>query len=130
MPVENALAFLRSAGPSRKIPPVVVIVGPHAFLREYVFDSVVRALVAQGNQYRGFQVGAGDDYGVVLAELRAPDLFAPKRAIACRILRSRRERADDGESGADARASGAGGGEPALVAAIEGAQGPGHLLLL
>jgi DNA polymerase III delta subunit len=130
MPVENALAFLRSAGPSHKIPPVVVIFGPHAFLREYVFDSVVRALVAQGNQYRGFQVGVGDDYGVVLAELRAPDLFAPKRAIGCRILRSRRERADDGEGGADVRASGAGGGEPALVAAIEAAQGPGHLLLL
>jgi DNA polymerase III delta subunit len=131
MPVENALAFLRSAGPSRKIPPVVVIFGPHAFLREYVFDSVVRALVAQGEQYRGFQIGAGDDYGVVLAELRAPDLFAPRRTIACRILRSRRERADDGESsGADARTPGAGGGEPALISAIEAAQGSGHLVLL
>lgn len=130
MPVENALAYLRSAGPSRKIPPVVLIFGPHAFLREYVFDSVVRALVAQGEQYRGFQIGAGDDYGAALAELRAPDLFAPRRAIACRILRSRRERTDDADAGGDARASGAGGGEPALIAAIEAAQGPGHLVLL
>ena len=130
MPVENALAYLRSAGPSRKIPPVVVIFGPQAFLREYVFDSVVRALVAQSEQYRGFQIGAGDDYGGVLAELRAPDLFAPKRAIACRILRSRRERADDADADAAKGASAAGGGEPALVAAIEAAQGPGHLVML
>lgn len=130
MPVENALAFLRSPGTSRKIPPVVVIFGPHAFLREYVFDSVVRALVGQGYQYRGFQVGTGDDYGNVLNELRAPDLFAPKRAIACRILRSKRDRAEDGDAGDGVRASGAGAGEPALVAAIEAAQGPGHLVLL
>jgi DNA polymerase III delta subunit len=65
----------------------------------------------------------------VLNELRAPDLFAPKLALTCRILRSRRERSDDAE-GADPRSAGVGGGEAALVAAIEAARGPGHLILL
>lgn len=128
MPLENALAYLR-AGAGRKIPPVVVIFGPHAFLREYVLDAIVRAAIGEGCQYRGFQIGAGDDYGAMLNELRAPDLFAPKRALGCRILRSRRERADDAEP-ADSRTSGVGGGEAALIAAIEGARGPGYLILL
>ena len=133
MPLETALNFLRSAGPGRRLPQVVVIFGPHSFLREYVFDSVVRSLIADGCRYRGFQIGAGDDYGVLLNELREHDMFAPKRAIACRILRSRREKADstgiDADEG-DARASAAGSGEPALVAAVEEAQGPDCLILL
>ena len=132
MPLETALAYLRGAGADRRVPPVVVIFGPHAFLREYVLDSVVRKLVADGCQYRSFQIGAGDDYGAALNELRAPDLFAPRRAIACRILKSRRDKAEsagDADAG-DARASGSGGAEAALVAAIEDAQGPGHLILL
>jgi DNA polymerase III delta subunit len=128
MPLEPALAYLRGAA-SRKIPPVVVIFGPHAFLREYVLDSVVRAATREGSQYRGFQIGAGDDYGALLNELRAPDLFAPKLAIACRILRSKRERVEDAEP-TDARSQGSGGGEFALIAAIENARGPGHLILL
>ncbi len=132
MPLETALAYLRGAAAQRRIPAVVVIFGPHAFLREYVLDSIVRRLVGEGCQHRSFQVGAGDDYGAVLNELRAPDLFAPKRAIACRILRSRRERTETG--GADAEAivggSGSGGSEAALAAAIETARGPGNLILL
>ena len=128
MPLEAALAYLRGAA-SRKLPPVVIIFGPHAFLREYVLDSVVRAATRDGCQYRGFQIGAGDDYGALLNELRAPDLFAPKLAIACRVLRSKRERADDAEP-ADSRSVGSGGGEAALIAAIENARGPGHLILL
>ena len=128
MPLEAALAHLRGAA-SRKLPPVVIIFGPHAFLREYVLDSVVRAATRDGCQYRGFQIGAGDDYGALLNELRAPDLFAPKLAIACRILRSKRDRSEDAEP-ADSRSPSAGGGEPALIAAIETARGPGHLILL
>jgi DNA polymerase III delta subunit len=128
MPLETALAYLRGAA-SRKLPPVVIIFGPHAFLREYVLDSVVRAATRDGCQYRGFQIGAGDDYGALLNELRAPDLFAPKLAIACRILRSKRERADDAEP-ADSRSVGSGGGEAAMIAAIENARGPGQLILL
>src|SRR5271156_6651786 len=128
MPLETALAYLRG-GAGRKLPPVAVIFGPHAFLREYVFDSIVRAALDEGCQYRGFQIGAGDDYGAALNELRAPDLFAERGAVACRILRSRRERAEDAEP-ADSRSAGAGGAEAALVAAIEAERGPGHLILL
>src|SRR5258708_27520462 len=128
MPLENALGYLRGAA-SRKLPPVIVIFGPHAFLREHVLDSVVRTALKDGCQYRGFQIGAGDDYGALLNELRAPDLFAPKLVVACRILRSRRERNDDAEP-ADSRSSGSGGNEAALIAAIENARGPGYLILL
>ncbi|HMD04999.1 MAG TPA: hypothetical protein VKG68_06970 [Candidatus Binatus sp.] len=132
MPLETALAYLRGTAANHRIPPVVVIFGPHAFMREYVLDSIARKLVADGCQYRSFQIGAGDDYAEVLNELLAPDLFAPRRAIACRILRSRRDRAEtpaDDDAG-DARASGSSGSEAALVAAIEDAHGPGHLILL
>ncbi|HEV7989438.1 MAG TPA: hypothetical protein VGP23_13195, partial [Candidatus Binataceae bacterium] len=132
MPLETALAYLRGTAANHRIPPVVVIFGPHAFMREYVLDSIARKLVAEGYQYRSFQIGAGDDYAEVLNELLAPDLFAPRRAIACRVLRSRRDRAEtpaDDDAG-DARASGSSGSEGALVAAIEDARGPGHLILL
>src|SRR5271168_5343378 len=132
MPLETALAYLRGTAANHRIPPVVVIFGPHAFTREYVLDSIVRKLVADGCKYRSFQIGAGDEYSEVLNELLAPDLFAPRRAIACRILRSRRDRAEtpaDDDVG-DARASGSSGSEAALVAAIEDAHGPGHLILL
>jgi len=133
MPLETALAFLRGSSAQRRIPPVVVIFGPHAFLREYVLDSIVRSLVADGCQYRSFHLGSGDDYGAVLNELCAPDLFAPRRAIACRILKSRRDRAETADAqadGADSRASGSAGSEAALAAYIESARGPGNLILL
>ena len=78
MPLETALAYLRGTAANHRIPPVVVIFGPHAFMREYVLDSIARKLVADGYQYRSFQIGAGDDYAEVLNELLAPDLFAPQ----------------------------------------------------
>jgi DNA polymerase III delta subunit len=135
MPLETALTYLRATGgeQQKRIPPVVVLFGPHAFLREYVLDSIVRKLAADGCKYRSFQIGAGDDYGAVLNELRAPDLFAPRRAIACRILKSRRAEAagaDSENDAGDARVSGSGGSEAALAAAIETARGPGSLILL
>jgi DNA polymerase III delta subunit len=131
MPLETALAYIRGATADRRIPPVVVIFGPHAFLREYVLDSIVRKLAAEGCQHRSFQIGSGDDYGAVLNELNAPDLFAPRRAIACRILKSRRDKAETADTdGGDTRGSGSGGSEAALVDTIESARGPGNLILL
>src|ERR1700722_16223508 len=131
MPLETALAYIRGAGAARRVPPVAVIFGPHAFLREYVLDSIVRKLAAEGCQYRSFQIGSGDDYGAVLNELGAPDLFAPRRAIACRILKSRRDKAETADTdGGDTRGSGSGGSEGALVDTIESARGPGNLILL
>jgi DNA polymerase III subunit delta len=130
MPLDNALSFLRSIS-GRKLPPVVVIFGPHAFLREYVLDTVARKFAADGFKYRSFQIGSGSDYGEVLSELREPDLFAAKKLIACRILRSRRDKADDAEpaDGAEARRGGA-ADENALAEAISDVGGPNQLVLL
>jgi DNA polymerase III delta subunit len=131
MPLENALAYLRVAGLERRIPPVAVIFGPHAFLREYVLDSIVRKLAADGCRHRSFQIGAGDDYGAMLNELRAPDLFAPKLAIVCRVLKSRRaEAASPDDDASDARTPAGGGSEAALAAAIDTIRSPGNLILL
>jgi DNA polymerase III delta subunit len=133
MPLENALAYFRGAGAEqpRRLPPVAVIFGPHAFLRECVLDSIVRQLAADGCRHRSFQVGAGDDYGAVLSELREPDLFAPRRAIVCRVLKSRRaEAAAPDDEAVDARTPAGGGSEAALAAAIETMRGPGNLILL
>ncbi|MGH7813112.1 MAG: DNA polymerase III subunit delta [Candidatus Binataceae bacterium] len=125
MAIENALAYLRAAEVGRPIPPAAIIFGPHAFLREQVLDSMVRALRRDGFQRRGFQ--AITDFSAVLAELREADLFAPKRAIVCRIGKSRR----GGEADGEAADSGARGGETELAAAIEDARsGDNHLILI
>lgn len=130
MAIETAFQFLRSPAAARRIPPVVVIFGPHAFLREYILDAIARRLAADGHQYLTFQVGAGDDFGAVLNELRAPDLFAPKRLIACRVLRARRDRGGDDDAGESESRAGAVAGEAALAEAIEQARGPGSLVLV
>jgi len=130
MPAENALGFLRSLDSGASVRPVVVIFGPHAFLREYVLGAVVRHLCSDGFQYRSFQVGASGDFGAVLDEIRALDLFAPKRVIACRVLRSRRDRASDATDEAGGEAGARGAGEGALAEVIEGDRGPGHFVLL
>ncbi|HYK64405.1 MAG TPA: hypothetical protein VEY94_05635, partial [Patescibacteria group bacterium] len=109
----------------------IIIFGPQAFLREYVLDSIVRKLAAEGCRPRSFQIGAGDDYGAVLNELREPDLFATRRAIVCRVLKSRRaEAASPDEDAVDARTPASSGSEAALAAAIETMSGPGNVILL
>lgn len=130
MAVETALSILR-AGERAKIPAGVVISGPHAFLREYVFDRVRSRLAAQGMRYRGFQVGGAGGFDSVLAELRESDLFAPARLVACRVLRSHRGGSSDEDSGAsgDGRKA-ATGGEAALAAALEAVRPPGALVVL
>ncbi len=133
MAVETALGVLR-AGERMPLPAAVVISGPHAFLREYVFDSVRRRLLGQGMRYRGFQVGGADGFDALLSELREPDLFAPVRMVACRVLRSHRgggasEEEDETAEGAGGRA-GAAGGEAALAQALEAMRPPGALVML
>ncbi len=128
MAAESALQFLRSIDAARRLPPAIVISGPQAFLREYVLETITRRLAADGLQYRSFQVGAGDDYATVLDELGSNDLFAPKRLIVCRVLRSRRAAADEGRSGEDAGGGSSRAGETALAEAIEQARGPSHLV--
>ncbi|HZO82934.1 MAG TPA: hypothetical protein VFB33_14650 [Candidatus Binataceae bacterium] len=132
MAVETALAVLR-AGERASLAAAIVISGPQAFLREYLFDSVRRRLLGRGMRYRGFQVGGGDGFGQVLAELREADLFAPVRMVACRVLRSHR---GGGESEEDEAADGGGGrggvagGEAALAEALEAMRPPSALVVL
>lgn len=133
MAVETALSILR-AGDRFALAPAIVISGPHAFLREYVFDTVRRRMLRQGMQYRGFQVGGANGFDAVLAELREADLFAPVRVVGCRMLRSHRGGGDlgddDGGAAAGSSRSATGGGEAALAAALEAARGPGALIVV
>src|SRR5438046_496118 len=95
MPVENALGFLRTLDSKRPLPATTVVFGPQAFLREFVVAALAERLRAQGYKYRSYQVGAGSDFTAALDELRAPDLFAAKRLIVCRVLKSHRDRGGD-----------------------------------
>jgi len=133
MAVETALSVLR-AGDRAALPSAIVISGPQAFLREYVFDTVRRRMLRQGMKYRGFQVGGAEGFDAVLAELREADLFAPVRLVGCRVLRSHRGGGessddDDGAPSANSRA-GASGGKAALVEALETMRGPGALIVV
>src|ERR1700693_2437117 len=110
MAVETALSILR-AGERATFPPAIVISGTHAFLREDVFDTMRRRLLRDGMKYRGFQVGGAEGFDAVLAELREADLFAPMRAVACRVLRSHRGGAGQGEEDDGGPADGARSGE-------------------
>src|SRR5690242_6012285 len=123
MAAEPALVFLRGIAQGRLPGHAVLITGPQAFLREYVLEEVRQRLAGDGFKYSAFQVGSVDAFGGVVSELDGADLFAPKRLIACRVLRSYRERgglgSDLGERG-DGDAPGSDtGGEASLVAAIE-----------
>jgi DNA polymerase III delta subunit len=119
MAAENVLGFLRAIAQGREPTPAVLIAGPQAFLREYVLEALRRRMARDGFKYQTFQVGAGGGFAPVISELEGADMFAPKRLVVCRVLRSHRERAsaedDDGGAGED-RGS---GGEAALGAAIE-----------
>jgi len=132
MALETALSILR-AGERATLAPAIVISGPHAFLREYIFDTVRRRMLRQGMKYRGFQVGGAEGFDAVLAELREADLFAPMRVVGCRVLRSHRggdqDGDDDGAASSTSR-SGAGGGEAALAEALETMRGPGALIVV
>lgn len=115
MSVENALGFLRG-GPDA-LAPVYVIAGPQPFLREYALETLRRRMIAAGYQYRAFQAGGADGFSAVIRELEAADLFAPKRFVACRVLKTFRERAED-EDAEERSATKGGGGEVALLDAI------------
>ena len=111
------MVFLRALSQGRAIAPVTLIYGPQAFLREYALDSLRRRLTDDGFKYRAFQIGGADGYDALVTELEEADLFAPKRLVAGRVLRSYRERGGDDDSEADTRATPGRGDEVALIAA-------------
>ena len=131
MAIENALAFLRSG--TRAPAPVTLIAGPQPFLREYVLDTLRLRCASAGFQYRPYQVGGAEGFGAAIGELEGADLFAPKRLIACRVLKTHRERAaaadDDARAGGDGKAGGA-ADESALGAALERLAGPVHCAIV
>jgi DNA polymerase III delta subunit len=104
------LAFLRALNQGRAVAPVTVIYGPQAFLREYALEALRRRLAGEDFKYRSFQIGAGDNYGTLIGELEGADLFAPRRLVVGRVLRSWRERGGDDDSDAGGRTSGADAG--------------------
>jgi len=134
MAAENTLGFLRALGPGRAPARAILIAGPQSFLREYVLEALRQRLAGDGFKYRAFQVGGGDGFADVINELEGADLFAPKRFVACRVLKSYRMRAgvaegDEGDS--DDRSAGFdAGGDGALGAAIERLGPQVHFALL
>src|SRR5712692_2171442 len=120
MPVEQALAFLRALQRNHAPAAAVVIAGSQPFLREYVVERLRTDFTTQGFSYRSFQVGGADRIDAVIAELDGADLFAPRRFVVCRLLRTFRDRGGANDDGAD-NPSGApeGRGETDLAAAFE-----------
>ncbi len=118
MAVETALSFLRILAQGRPLPKVIAICGPQAFLREYVLDAARARLARDGHRPRTVQTGASSGLDAALAEIQAPDLFAPKSAIVCRIPRARRGQDDDADAETEPR-SGAKSGEAALADLID-----------
>ncbi len=118
MGVETALSFLRILEQGRPLPKVVAIAGPQAFLREYVLDAARVRLTRDGCQLRTLQAGASRGIDAALAELQAPDLFAPKKAVVCRIPRARRGQDDESDPESESR-SGSKSGEAGLAEAID-----------
>lgn len=123
MAVENALGFLRMLAQDRARARTILISGPQSFLREYVLETLRRRAARDGFKYRPFQVSGGEAFSAVVNELESEDLFAPKRFVACRVLRSYRERGggtDVAEADAsETRSASDTGSDGALGAAIE-----------
>jgi len=134
MPLESALAFLKSGDARKSLAPAIVIFGPHPFLREAVLGSIISGLLESGYQYRSFHISSNVDFDRALEEARAPDLFAAKRVVVCRVLKALRERAGDTDGDADddpeRRSGPSRGGEAEVAEALEAARGPNHLVLV
>src|SRR5580698_4367741 len=118
MPVENALGFLRIVEIAKTLPGAILIAGPNAYLREYLVDAIARRLIREGLQYRTFQIANASDFASVVEELHAPDLFAPKRMLVCRVMRSFRDRGGDDNTPADDSEKETRGGDAGLIGAV------------
>ncbi len=89
------------------------------------------ASIREGLQYRTFQIANASDFASVVEELRAPDLFAPKRMLVCRVMRSFRDRGgDDSASADDSSEKETRGGDAGLIGAVTDARPPNHLVIV
>lgn len=127
MPTENALAFLRVIETAKSLPHAILIAGPQAFLREYIVDAIARRLIREGLQYRTFQIANAAGFADVVEELRAPDLFAPKRLLVCRVMKSFR---GDESASEDTQDKETRGGDAGLIGAVTEARAPNHLVVV
>lgn len=130
MAVEPAIAFLRGLSRSREIPAAVLITGPNQFLREYVLDGLARELRAQRFVYRSFQVSDETGLSAMLHELRAPDLFTPRRLATCRVLKSVREAPEEAEARPVAGRAKSAGFEASLIDAVGDLRGAENRLAI
>lgn len=128
MPSDTVLNFMTRLPGERKLPPVMLITGPHAFLREYALAAVARKLGQEGFAYRSVQLSGAADLSALTDEVGGADLFAPKRAIVCRVMRSYRERATSAEDREDGPVRG--GADSILARVIAEARPPNHLIVL
>lgn len=116
---------------AKTMPMAVVIAGPHGFLREYLLAALAARMVREGMQYRAFQIASASDSAAVIEELRAPDLFAPKRMLVCRVMRSFRERGgDDADDAGEGSARGGRGGDNSLADLVASNRGPSQLVIV
>ncbi len=130
MPSDTVLNVLSGLAGQRALAPVILIAGQNAFLREYVLGALTRRLSAEGFSYRSIQVSAAADLSALVDELGGADLFASKRMIACRVLRSYRERAGADDSAGEDNGPSARGTDSAIAEIIAQAKPPNHLLML
>jgi DNA polymerase III delta subunit len=115
LPIESALGFLRAVNQGRAAAPITIIYGPHAFLREYALDTWRNSLAVDGFKYRALHIGSSDSYSILVNELEEGDLFAAKRLVVARVLRSYRDRAGDDDSDNDDHAVSGNSDESALI---------------
>ena len=129
MATENTLQFLRGIASRRPVPPVTLVAGPQATLRELAVEAI-RQRLGSKYSYRSFQVSAAADASALMSEMREADLFAPLRLIVCRFSRPQRQ----ASGGASEEESGESGKSPsperALAQAVGDFRGPGHLVLV
>jgi DNA polymerase III delta subunit len=103
----NALEFLRACAQKDRtraggLSGPAVIYGPQPFLREYVLDAALERMAESGRERLRMQLGPNESPAALLNELSGLGLFAPARTIVCRVLRSRRTRAQGGDQEGDA----------------------------
>jgi len=128
MPSDTVLNVLGGLASKRALAPVILIAGQNAFLREYALGALTRRFLAEGFSYRSIQVSGAADLSALVDELGGADLFAPRRMIACRVLRSYRERAD--ESAGEDKGSSGRGTDSAIAEMIAQVKPPNHLVML
>lgn len=130
MPSDTVLSVLGRLANRRALAAVILITGQNVFLREYVLCAIARRLAGEGFSYCSIQVSGVRDLSALVDEVGGADLFASKRMIACRVLRSYRERVGTDESGDENVISTGRSTDSAIAEIIADANPNNHLVML